>query len=478
MGDTLAELDATAQAELVRAGDATPAELVDAAIARIEALDGELNAVVTRRFEQARAEAVDPPSGPFRGVPFLTKDLRCGTAGEPQSEGMGFLKAAGWCAPRTADLAHRFRAAGLVNLGRTNSPELGLVPTTEPVAWGATHNPWDPARSPGGSSGGSAAAVAAGLVPCAHASDGGGSIRIPASACGLVGLKTSRGRTPIGPGAGELTGFLSVQFALTRTVRDAAALLDAVAGPAVGDPVVAPAPERSFADAAHTPPAKLRVGVMTEAPGGEHAVHAECIAAVDRTVRLLEGMGHTIEPGHPAALDDPERNRFFGAVWAVNAAGALTAWGDAVGRAVTEDDVEPGTWAMAQAGRGVTAVEYVQAVNRIQEWGRVMAGWWSDHDVLLTPTIAEPPVPLGTFASTRDEPWKGAIRAGAFVPFTPPFNLTGQPAISLPLHQTPDGLPVGVQLVAAYGHEGLLLALAAQLESAAPWAGRRPRLHA
>ncbi|HUV10869.1 MAG TPA: amidase family protein, partial [Acidimicrobiia bacterium] len=229
MADDFAHLDATAQADLVRRGDVTPAELVEAAIARIESVDGELNSVVYRRFDAARSEAgtASLPDGPFRGVPFLTKDLSCWTEGEPHSEGMRALKDAGVVAPETAHLARRFRAAGLVNLGRTNSPELGLVPTTEPQAWGPTHNPWDLARSPGGSSGGSAAAVAAGLVPMAHASDGGGSIRIPASACGLVGLKTSRGRISVGPGRNEIAGFMAVQFAVSRSVRDAAALLDA-----------------------------------------------------------------------------------------------------------------------------------------------------------------------------------------------------------------------------------------------------------
>lgn len=477
MGDTLAELDATAQAELVRSGEASATELVDAAIARIEAIDGELNAVVMRRFDKARVEAPGA-SGPFAGVPFLTKDLRCATAGEPQTEGMAFLKHAGWRAQRSAHLAERFRAAGLVNLGRTNSPELGLVPTTEPVAWGPTRNPWDPARSPGGSSGGSAAAVAAGLVPCAHASDGGGSIRIPASACGLVGLKTSRGRVPVGPGAGELTGFLSVQFVVTRTVRDAAALLDAVAGPAVGDPLIAPAPERPFTESALTPARALRIGLMTRTPGDRHPVDPECVAATERAAKLLEGAGHAVDVGHPPALDDPAWALLFGTVWGVNAATALAAWGDAAGRPVGEDEVEPATWAMAEIGRGVDAVQFVQAVNGIQEWGRAMAAWWSDHDVLLTPTLAEPPVPLGTFAATRAEPWKGSIRAGAFTPFTPPFNLTGQPAVSVPLHETAGGLPVGIHLVAAYGREDVLLGLAAELETAAPWADRRPRLHA
>jgi len=484
MGDELAALDATAQAELVRSGEVTALELVDAAIARIEALDEQLNAVVLRRFEQARDEAAAPvdASAPFGGVPFLTKDLRCPTAGEPLTNGMTFLKDAGWRSPWTSALATRFRRAGLVNLGRTNSPELGLVPTTEPTAWGATHNPWDPTRSPGGSSGGSAAAVAAGLVPVAHGSDGGGSIRIPASACGLVGLKPSRGRVSLAPGSAELSSFLSVQFVLTRTVRDAAALLDACAGPEVGDPLIAPAPSRSYVAELDAPPSRLRVGMMTDAPGDATPVDPACVAAVGRAAKLLESLGHTVEDAHPEAYDDPDRGGWFGTVWGVNAASELAAWGDAVGRPVTEDDVEPATWVMAEIGRRATALDYVAAINRIQEWARRMAAWWDDagdgFDLLLTPTLGEQPARLGTFASTPEEPWKGLARSGSYVPFTLAFNLSGQPAVSLPLHWSDEGLPIGVHFVAAYAREDVLLALAAQLEHAAPWSEHRPPLHA
>jgi amidase len=480
--DELAALDATAQAALVRKGEMSPLELVDAAIARIEALDGELNAVVLRRFDAARAEAASATDadGPavFHGVPFLTKDLACPTEGERQTDGMRVLKESGWTARETSHLARRFRRAGLVNLGRTNSPELGLVPTTEPAAWGPTRNPWDPARSPGGSSGGSAAAVAAGLVPVAHASDGGGSIRIPASACGLVGLKTSRGRVSVGPGRGELTSFLSVQFAVTRSVRDAAALLDACAGEEPGDPVIAPPPREPFASAIERDPAPLRIGLMSRAPGDASPVHEECVRAAESTAALLETLGHTVEVSHPAPFDDPERTQIFGRIWSVNAASQLDSWGKALGRPLTDDDVEPATWLMASAGRDVPAIDHVDAVNTMQRWSREMAGWWAQgFDLLLTPTLGEPPVPLGTFHAP-DDPMTGIFRAGPFTPFTPAANMTGQPAISLPLHETPDGLPVGIHLVAAAAREDVLLAVAAQLERSAPWAARRPRLHA
>lgn len=490
MADDFAHLDATAQAELVRRGDVTPTELVDAAIARVEAIDPQLNAVVLRRFDQARDEARALASGieedaPFRGVPFLTKDLSCATEGEPYTDGMRVLKDAGVVAPETAHLARRFRGAGLVNLGRTNSPELGLVPTTEPDAWGPTHNPWDLTRSPGGSSGGSAAAVAAGLVPAAHASDGGGSIRIPASACGLVGLKTSRGRVSVGPGKGELSSAMSVQFTVTRSVRDCAALLDVCAGEEPGDPIVPAPPIGSYADvtaraATGDGPSGLRIGLMTRAPGDASPIDPECVTATESAAHALEGLGHSIDVAHPAAYDDPVKSEVFATLWGADAATKLASVGRLVGHEIGAADVEPGTWTMASAGRDITALAYLDALQAMQRWARQMADWWAvdGFDLLLTPTLAEPPVPLGTFAPTTDDPFAGLRRAGTFTPYTPTFNLTGQPAISLPLHETASGLPVGVHLVAAYGREDRLLAVAAALEVAEPWADRRPLVHA
>jgi amidase len=477
--DDLAPLDATAQAELVRRGDASPAELVEAAITRIEKLHAELNAVVIPRFERAREAAArdDLPDGPFRGVPFLTKDLWCFTRGEPLTNGMRFLKEAGFVAPDDSHLARRWREAGFVNLGFTNSPELGLLPTTEPEAYGPTHNPWDLERTPGGSSGGSCAAVAAGLTPIAHASDGGGSIRIPASCCGLVGLKPSRGQVSNGPQGGDLTRFLSVQLGVSTTVRDVAALLDVAAGPEPGDAIIAPAPVRAYADEVGAEPGRLRVGIATSLGGNE--THPDCVEATEQAGRLLESLGHHVEPAYPEDLDDRANGVAFMAVWMTNAAAALAAWGAMVGREVTEADVEPLTWAQAEQGRALSAIRYVDAVNQMQAFTRRLAQWWhGGFDLLLTPTVAHAPPRLGELPPRGDNPLGDYGRVVAFVPFTPAFNVTGQPAISLPLGTSAEGLPLGVQLVAAYGREDLLIRVASQIEAAAPWADRRPPVHA
>lgn len=479
VADDLASLDATAQAELVRSGEATPAELVDAAIERIEKLNPELNAVIHERFERARAEAAgDLPDGPFRGVPFLVKDLVCHQAGEPWHEGMRYLKELGWTAQADTWLAERFRAAGLVTVGRTNTPELGILPTTEPLAYGPTRNPWDTGRSPGGSSGGSAAAVAAGLVPVAHANDGGGSIRIPASECGLVGLKPSRGRTTLGPDQGDAIGGLAVEHVVTRSVRDTAAVLDAVAGPGPGDPYWAAPPARPFLDEVGADPGRLRIGLTTAAPGGMVTTHADCVEAAESAARLLGSLGHEVEEAGPEGLDDPDYIPQFLALWSSNVAAGLDAWGAAGGRPIGPDDVEPLTWALAEMGRSFTGPALLTAIGWLQAHSRRMARFWLDHDLWLTPTIAEPPPPLGEFDAPPENPLQGIFRAASVVPFTPPLNVTGQPAISLPLHWNADGLPIGVQLVAAAGREDVLLRVAAQLEEAAPWADRRPPLRA
>lgn len=477
MQDDLSRLDATAQAELVRKGDATPLDLVDAAIARSEAINPKINAVITPLFEKARAQASskDLPDGPFRGVPFLLKDLICQSAGDPFHAGMRFLRDLGWKSNHDTYLAGKFRAAGFIFLGKTNVPELGPLPTTEPEAYGATHNPWNRSHSPGGSSGGSAAAVAAGLVAAAHGNDGGGSIRIPSSACGLVGLKPSRGRTSLGPDSGELWNGLVAEHVLTRSVRDTAAILDAVCGPMTGDPYFLPIPARPFREEARSDPGRLRIGFMTHAPANVVPVDADCVAAVEDAARLLESLGHGVEAAHPAALDEADFIGWFGTVVSTATARDLDYWSHATGRTIGAADVEAYTWALAEMGRTVSGARYIEAIDYLQSYTRRVAAWWAGgFDLLLTPTLAVPPPPLGHLVPSSDDPLQGLQRSTPIATFTAPFNATGQPAVSLPLYWNDSGLPIGVQLAAAYGREDVLLRIAAQLEEARPWAERWP----
>ncbi|MEN8182983.1 MAG: amidase [Myxococcota bacterium] len=477
MGDP-ASLDATGQAELARKGEVTPAELVEAAIVRIEKQNPRLNAVITPLFEKARAQAAGSlPEGPFRGVPFLLKDLVAESAGDPSHSGMKLLREVGFVAPQDTYLTTKFRQAGFVIVGRTNTPELGLVATTEPAAYGPTRNPWNLEHSTGGSSGGSAAAVAAGLVPAAHANDGGGSIRIPASECGLVGLKPSRGRVSQGPYYGEALAGLAVEGAVTRSVRDTAGILDAISGPMPGDPYTAPAFERPLREELDRPPGRLRIGLLARRPGEGPKLHPECVAAVEGAARRLESLGHSVETSHPEALDDSETTACFFDVWNVGTVYELEQIGQRIGREIRAEDVEPVTWASSLLGRAVSASRYVAAVGRMHAWTRRVASWWeSGFDLLLTPTLAEPPPRLGELAGTNPNPAEAWRRNGEVAAFTPLFNVTGQPAISLPLHWSAEGLPVGVQLVAPYAREDLLIRIAGQLEQAQPWCDRRPGL--
>lgn len=468
-------LDATAQAALVRNGEASASELLEAAIERIERIDPALNAVVIRWFDHARDVAKGPlPDGPFRGVPFLLKDLWSHFTGQTLSNGSRALKAAAPISTSDTTLVQRFKRAGLVTAGRTNSPEFGALPTTEPEAWGPTRNPWNTEHSPGGSSGGAAAAVAAGMVPIAHASDGGGSIRIPAANCGLVGLKPSQGRITLGPFRDESN--LGVELCVSRSVRDTALLLDAVHGPGVGDTVIAPAPTRAYVDEVGAPQAPLRIGFLDHHPFG-HAVHPECALAARNAASLLEQLGHTVDASYPDAMKNPEFSRRFAAMWSTNMAVSTGRMEAQLGRPMTTDDIELHNWAQVQFARSVSGVDYAMALAANVEFRRAIQQWWHDGwDLLVTPTMAEPPARVGEFANDPDQPMAPLVRAGQIVAFTPAFNSSGQPAISLPLHWTPDGLPVGVQLVAAYGREDILIRVAAQLEAAQPWAHRRPTI--
>ena len=467
----LARLDATAQADLVRRGEVTSIELVDAAIARIERADPELNAVVTPTFERAREIARgELPDGPFRGVPFLLKDLSAAWAGVPMTSGSAFLK--DFVAPVDSVLVQRYRAAGLVFLGKTNCAEFGFLPTTEPELFGPTRNPWDVERSAGGSSGGSAAAVASGMVPFAHGNDGGGSIRIPASCCGLVGMKPTRARISHAPLLGDVMGGLVVDHALARSVRDSAALLDATAGPAPGDPYVAPPLARPLLAEVGADPGRLRIAFSAANAIGA-PVHPECVRAVEEAAHLCEELGHVVEEDAPA-LDGAVLYESFLAVWLSGHAWGIEGMARTLGRQPEPEELEPLSWALRAVGREIRAADYLLAVTALQRIAREVAGFFANRDVWLTPTLASPPVPLGTFDRRSTDAMSVFRRASEFVPFTPLFNATGQPAISLPLYWSDDGLPIGVQLAARYGEEATLVRLAAALEEARPWAERTP----
>ena len=468
-------LDATAQAELVRNGEASPKELVEAAIARIEAVNPRLDAVIRTRFDAARAEAVgDLPDGPFRGVPMLLKDLGCTVEGEPTAFGLGPLRDVPM--PVTSFLAAQFRAAGFIALGRTNVPEMGTTVTTEARSFPPARNPWNIDHSTGGSSGGSAAAVAAGLVPVAHANDGGGSIRIPASECGLVGLKPTRGRVSQGPLVGEGWAGGTIDGCVARTVRDAAAVLDAISNPMPGDPYYAPPLPGPLAASVGGDPGSLRIG-FRDRPGVEgYLDDPECRAAVAKAARLLESLGHHVEESTPDAMLDEAFIRHFTVIIAADSESAFRAFEMLLGRPIADDEIEPRNAAYRHIGRGLDAVSYLESRTWIGLWTRQMASWWTSHDLLLTPTVGGRPPELGWFTAAGPE--EEGARVVSFIPYTAQFNMTGQPAISLPLHWTPDGLPVGVQLVAPYGREDMLVKVASQLEQAAPWRDRVPPVHA
>ena len=476
LADQTRWMDATDQAALVASGEVSPGELLEAAIERIERIDPALNAVVIRWFDHARetAASADLPNGPFRGVPFLIKDLFATYAGQRISNGNVAFMEAHVIAEADTTLVRRHRAAGLVIAGRTNSPELGSVPTTEPVAWGATHNPWDTTRTPGGSSGGAAAAVASGMVPFAHASDGGGSIRIPASCCGLVGLKPSQGRITLGPVRDESE--LSVEHCVSRTVRDTAALLDATRGPGIGDTVIAPPPARPYVEELGADPGRLRIGILDHHPQGG-PVDAEVTHAAQAVGKLLESLGHSVEAAWPKALEDATFGSKLRALWSTNMGLFRRRLQDQLGRPLEDRELEPMNRVWADFANHFTAVDYRLALSAVAQYRRAVQSWWHDGwDLLLTPTLGELPLKLGTIVNDPDDPMSLLRRSGDFAPFTPPFNTSGQPAISLPLEWTAEGLPVGVQLVAAYGCEDILIRIASQLEQAKPWVRRTPEV--
>jgi amidase len=465
----LADLDATAQADLVKRGDASPRELVDAAIARIEKHDPALNAVIVRLFEQARETADSAPHGPFRGVPILIKDICATIGGVLYTAGLDPLRRANFKSDVDSHLVTLLKRAGFVIVGKTNTSELGILPSAEPPAWPPTRNPYDPTRSTGGSSGGSACAVATGMVPVAHANDGGGSIRIPASCW----MKPSRGRVSFAPHHGEINGGLVNEHVVARSVRDSAAILDILAGTLPGDPYSAPPQPNPYLSEIAVPPAKLRIGFATRhiTPESPELVdsHADCVAAVQHTAKLLESLGHHVEQAEIDATRDPEWVPNFLSIWAVGVTQKLDWASRVLGRPIEMHEIEPLTYGLAELGRLIGGAAYADAWDWLHGATRRIATFFERYDLWLTPTVTEPPVPLGTFRSPPDDILAGIFRAADFAPFTAIFNSTGQPACSLPLYRNAAGLPIGVQLAAAYGREDLLFRVAAQLEAAQPF---------
>jgi len=404
----------------------------------------------------------------------------CPSAGDPQHDGMRLLRDLKYVAPHDSYLAAKFRAAGLITVGKTNTPELGLNATTEPEAYGASRNPWNPSCSTGGSSGGSAAAVAARLVAIAHGGDGGGSIRIPASECGLVGLKPSRGRVSPGPDFGEVWHGFATEGVLTRSVRDTAIALDAIAGNMPGDLYSAPWQSRPFADELAIGGQQLKIGMMRREPQDGAPLHPDCRAAVEDAARLLESLGHRVEESHPEALDENRLMwRHFTDIVSCQTVSAIEQYERIGGRKINAEDIEFGTWYFIERGQDISAARYLSSIQWVHGWTRRVAHWWSEQrfDLLLTPTIAMPPPLLGALMPTRESRTGHIERLMATIQFTPQFNATGQPAISLPLYWNAQGLPIGIQLVAPFGGEAMLLQIAARLEEVRPWRERRPPIH-
>lgn len=472
--EEVAFLDATAQAELVRKKEITPTELLEAAIERIERINPKINAVVTPMYDQARAAVAGPlPEGPFTGVPFLLKDILAPYAGVRLTFGAELL--AGSVPEHDGELTIRYKKAGLVICGRTNAPEFGFLPTTESRFHGSCRNPWNLDYGTGGSSGGSAAAVAAGLVSMAHSNDGGGSIRIPASCCGVFGLKPTRARNPLGPDMGDLVSGLVCEHVVTRSVRDSAAALDATSGPDLGDPYWAPPPERPFLEEVGAPPGNLRIGFAKSSQAG--SVHAECVRAVEQAAALCADLGHRVEE---KPLDIPQ-DRFgeaFAILYASNMLRIKTAIEQATRTPIDSEQMEIPSWLMCELGKKYTGGDYLNAVGELQGISRQVARQMLDYDVLLTPVLAKPPLPLGSFDSTPEEPLKALAATTDWVLFTQVSNATGQPAMSVPLYWTDDNLPIGLQFIGRFGDEATLFRLAAQLEEARPWSGRRPEVSA
>ena len=467
------DYDAVGLAELISRGEASASEVVDTAISIAEEHNPTLNAIVTDMYDAAREQALKPVAGPLSGVPFLIKDLNM-VKDVPSS--MGSRLWDGFVPDHDGEIVSRYRKAGLIIMGKTNTPEVGLAATTDSVKLGACRNPWDLQRTTGGSSGGAAASVAAGILPAAHATDGGGSIRIPASCCGLVGLKPTRGRTPAGPDVGEGWGSMASNNVVSRSIRDTAMLLDVTHGPAQGDPYHAPHFNGSYFDEHTKKPRKLRVGVDLKPASGATEIHEECLLGVQHTVKLLESLGHEV-----VDIDlDFDREMFSTSTYLLvvaNVANTVQARADYLGlNDVGLEHIESVTLGAKELGETFRASDYAKATAIIHQTSRYIESRFLEYDLILSPTLLQPPVPLG-YMNTHDgdqETYTAHIQS--FWGFTHLYNGTGNPAISLPLHESKNGLPVGMQLAASFGNELLLLQIGAQLEQAAPWFKRVPSM--
>jgi len=466
--------DGLGLAGLVHRGEVKPEELLETAITRIEMVNPRLNAIVTKMYGEARKSISSGlPDGPFQGVPFLLKDLGATYAGVRLTGGSRVL--ARNIPDYDNELVRRYKAAGLVTVGRTNTPEFGLNVSTEPAFLGPARNPWDAGRSTGGSSGGSGAAVAARIVPIAHASDGGGSIRIPASCCGLFGMKPSRGRMPTGPEFGEMWEGFATNHAVSLSVRDDAALLDATSAPEAGAPYGIPAPTRPFLEEVGAAPGRLRIAFFTK--GASDQTHPDCIAAVQDAAQLCENLGHRVEEASPAIAFEPLLQAFQLVVRA-HTASLLNLIGRMQGKEVARDRVEPQTWELARAGHEASAAALAGTKALFNTTTRTVARFLQNYDLILTPTLGEPPRELGYFDTVNLPLDVLGKRVFHFIPFTWLHNVTGCPAMSVPLHWNDDGLPIGVQFAGRYGDEATLYRLAGQLEEARPWRNKVPGIAA
>ena len=490
------QYDGLGLGELVRKKEVSAAEICEEAITRIERVNPALNAVITPMYDLARKTVEKTlPDGPFAGVPFLLKDLLGDFAGVPQTMGSKALK--NYIPTRDSELVKRYKKAGLVILGKTNTPEFGLLGITEPELHGPTRNPWNPDHTPGGSSGGSAAAVASGMVPLASANDGAGSIRIPAACCGLFGLKVTRGRTPNGPIHGRTWQGAIVEHVISRSVRDSAAILDATQGADVGAPYVIPPPQQAYMQEIEQHPGRLRIAFNTQSPI-DTGVHSESIRAVEQTVGLLEELGHEVQEARPE-VDGQDLAKGLLILYSAEITSLFDALIPLLGRKVKPSDVETVTWTLGLLGRTYSAGQIVKANREWELAGRIMGRFHETYDLYLTPTLAYPPVKIGELALKPVERVllkvinslglgrlliasgvtdKLAVENLSKTPFTQLANFTGQPAMSVPLHWTPENLPCGVQFMGRYGDEATLLRLAAQLEEAQPWFDKRPPIFA